>query len=175
MPLDVDPISIRGTWFRHIPHRGKVWAQPEPAATGRWQQGRVVAGFYLAESEDTAWAEWYRYLAEVGLRPDHALPRDLWRFSVDIRVANLGTRPRLERIGLATPRPGQSDWSAFQPVGHRLFREGWRGLVAPSAARPGRGKVLCLFRDAATIEGVKPIPPPRIYRRAPAVPTGMRT
>jgi hypothetical protein len=50
----------------------------------------VIAGLYLADSRDTAWAEWYRQLAELGLRPERQLPRDLWRLRVDLgRVAPL--------------------------------------------------------------------------------------
>jgi hypothetical protein len=79
----------------------------------------VIAGFHLADSRETAWAEWYRQLAELGLR---------------------------------------------------LYAEGWRSILAPSAARPGPGRILCLFREEQTIAGVKPVPPPAIYRHPPAPP-----
>ena len=35
------------------------------------------------------------------------------------------------------PTPNRRSWPAFQTVGEQLLRDGWRGLLAPSAARPG--------------------------------------
>jgi len=130
----------------------------------------VIAGFYLADSPDTAWAEWYRQLAELGLRPERQLPRDLWRLRVDVRrIANLSDRRRLSGVGIAPPQPTRREWPAFQAVGERLHTEGWRGIVAPSAARPD-GRILCLFREEETIPGVRPVPPPAIYRKPPVPP-----
>jgi RES domain-containing protein len=171
LPLSVDPVRVRGVWYRHVPHRGKVWWRSEPPPSGRWQRGSVIAGFHLADSRETAWAEWYRQLAELGLRPERQLPRDLWRLRVDLgRVADLSGRRRLSSVGLSPPRPTRREWPAFQAVGERLYAEGWRGILAPSAARPAPGRILCLFREERTIEGVKPVPPPAIYRHPPAPP-----
>lgn len=176
MSLDVDAVPIEGTWYRHIPHRGRVWSQADPPPDGRWQRGSVVPGFYLADSPDTVWAEWYRLLAELGLRPERMLPRNLWRFRVSLdRIADLQDAERMARVGLEALRPDRSGWRPFQEIGERLFADGWRGLVAPSAARPEDGRALCLFRTEERIPGVEPIPPPIIYRRPPVPPRGMRT
>jgi RES domain-containing protein len=133
--------------------------------------GSVVAGFYVAESRETAWAEWYRQLGELAIRPEASLPRDLWRLEIDLEaVADLGDELRLARVGLSLPTPTRKEWTRFQAVGERLHKEGWAGLIAPSAARP-RGRTLCLFRDTLKLEGVKPIPPPAIHRHPPALAT----
>jgi hypothetical protein len=88
--LGVDAASVSGVWFRHVPAGGEPLFRPERPADGRWQRGEVVEGFYLADSEETAWAEWYRALAELAIPPMRQLPRDLWRFEVEIqRVADL--------------------------------------------------------------------------------------
>ncbi len=174
MALDVDGVAIRGVWFRQIPHRGKLTHRPDPAPDGRWQHGTVVEGFYLADSEATAWAEWYRQLAEYGIPPLRQMPRNLWRWEVSTRVANLRTPARLDRVGLEPPSPTRSSWPRYQDVGDALFGEGWAGLVAPSAARPA-GRVLCLFRTAAIVDGAHAIPPPTVYRYPPSPPTGMTT
>jgi RES domain-containing protein len=167
LPVEVDPVPVRGVWYRHVPHRGRVWWRADPPPSGRWQRGAVVAGFYLADSRDTAWAEWYRQLGELGLRPEHQLPRDLWRLRVDLdRVADLSDGERLRVVGLSPPMPTRREWPAFQAVGEQLHAEGWRGIIAPSAAGPNR-RILCLFREEETIEGVKPVPPPAIYRHPP--------
>jgi len=164
LALDVDRVGVEGIWHRHLPHRDKVWWWSEPAPDGRWQRGSEVAGFYLADSRDTAWAEWHRQIEELALRPEDQLPRDLWRFEVDIdRIADLRSEEQLARVGLAFPAPKRREWPAFQSVGERLHYAGWRGLRAPSAAQPN-GEIVCLFRKTEKIDGLKPLPPPVIHR-----------
>jgi RES domain-containing protein len=135
----------------------------------------VVEGFYLADEEGTAWAEWYRLLAEFGVPPMRQMPRNMWRWEVDTEVADLSTRDRLGRVGLDLPSPQRSSWPPDQEVGDQLYREDWAGLIAPSAARPEKGLILCLFREDTVVPGAKPIPPPRVYRHPPPPPTGMTT
>jgi RES domain-containing protein len=174
VPLDVDATSIRGIWFRHVPAGGTPLYRPHPPGDGRWQRGDVVEGFYLADSEETAWAEWYRALAERVIPPLRQLPRDLWRFRVDLRrVADLSSEERLERVGLPLPTPNRSEWPRFQEVGEALFAEGWRALVSPAAARPA-GRALCLFRTAGRITGVASVRPPTRYEEPPVPPRGLR-
>jgi len=135
----------------------------------------VVDGLYLADSEATAWAEWYRHLAELGIPPDEQMPRRLWQWDVDLRVADLATPARLARVGLAPPAPGRTTWPRYQKVGEQLWLEDWAGLIAPSAARP-RGKVICFFREAGErVVGVRPIGRGRLFANPPAPPTGMTT
>jgi RES domain-containing protein len=175
LPLDVDPTTVRGRWVRHGPDGAPAWPDRDPAPDNRWQRGAVVDALYLADSEETAWAEWYRHLAEKGLPPDEQMPRRLWQWEVDIRAANLSTEARLARVGLKMPRPGRASWPAYQTVGEQLWSEGWRGLISPSAARP-RGKILCLFREnGERIDGARPVGRGRLFTRSPAPPTGMAT
>jgi hypothetical protein len=177
LALDVDFATARGTWLRHIPHDARPDSRPPTIADGRWHRGAVTDALYLTGDEDGLWAEWYRHLAESGLPPTRALPRDLWRFAVaHTRVANLSTTARLRRVGLAPPPPGRRTWPPYQAIGEQLRAEGWAGLLAPSAARP-RSRVLCVFIDPghpfpAT---VTPQPPPTIVDDPPRVPTGLRT
>jgi hypothetical protein len=172
--VDVDPIAVSGVWRRHIPAGGDVWYEPPQPADGRWQHGSVAAAFYFADDEPTAWAEWYRFLAEAGVPPMAALSRDLWQWEVDVEVADLSTPDQLSRVGLPMPIPGQFQWPSFQSVGDELWRDGWAGLIAPSAARPA-SKILCLFRESRRAAGVEPLPPPVRHDFPPLVPRGMTT
>jgi RES domain-containing protein len=168
LALDVDRVSGDGVWYRHLPHRGSVWWRSEPPPDGRWQRGSVVAGFYLADSRETAWAEWYRQIDELALRPTDQLPRDLWRFKVSVdSIADLRGKTQLARVGLSLPQPSRRGWPAFQGVGEQLHAEGWQGVLAPSAASPETGQILCLFRDGEKVGGVKALPPPITQRSAP--------
>ena len=36
----------------------------------------MVGGVYFADEEQTAWAEWYRTLAEFAIPPDRQMPRE---------------------------------------------------------------------------------------------------
>ncbi len=167
--------SVAGIWWRQIPHGADPQLAPEPAPSGRWQRGAVVRAVYFADTPETAWAEWYRFLAEVALPPSRAVPVDLWRWRVRINeIADLSSTARLEKVDLPVPVPGRSSWEPFQQCGERLHREGYRGVLAPSAARPG-SLVLCLFRDERTVEGAKPVRPPSAYGEPPPPPTGMKT
>ena len=75
-----------GIWWRvNRPGVDPFLWTPDPA-DGRWQSGAVVRAFYLADTEDTAWAEWYRHTAELGAPPASRMPRDTWRISVDRQV-----------------------------------------------------------------------------------------
>jgi hypothetical protein len=107
--MDVEGTSVSGIWWRQIPAGRDVNHQPDPPADSRWQRGEVTDALYFAESEETAWAEWYRALAESGLPPHQALPRDLWRWELSLPdVADLSAPERLKRVGLPIPTPARS-------------------------------------------------------------------
>lgn len=147
--MDVDSTSLSGTWFRHIHAGGDVYYQPSEPADNRWQRGAVVEALYFADSEETAWAEWYRYLAEAALPPQQGLPRDLWRWEVSLPdVADLTDDDRLARVALPPLQPTRLQWPTFQPVGEQLNVNGWPALVSASAARL-RGPRSMRFPDCA--------------------------
>ena len=175
MASGVQRVSVAGSWWRQAPHGGDPLWLASPPSSGRWQVGSNLAAIYLADEEQTAWAEWYRMLAEIGLPPTHQMPRDLWRWTVAVSdIADLSSTAKLTKLGLPVPRPGRRSWPQFQAVGEELHGEGYRGVLYPSAARPDH-QALCLFRENIVIPGVDPVRPPTTYRDPPAPPTGMRT
>ena len=174
MPLDADPISIKGSWVRHARSPSEPLPERDPPPDSRWQRGAIVDALYLADKEPTAWAEWYRTLAELGLPPEHRLPTYLWTWRLDVHLANLTNAARLARVGLPLPSPGQHTWPPFQSIGEELYADGWAGLIAPSAARPV-GLVVCLYRTSAAISGATALRPPKKITSAPVPPRGMTT
>ena len=143
---DVEGRRVTGFWLRHQPAGGLPLARRDPPPDNRWQRGDVVDALYLADAEATVWAEWYRHLAERGLPPATAMPRDLWRWSRRRR----GRRPL--RRGAA--RGGRAPAAAARggAAGRRSRRWGRRsrrraGRACWRRARRGRkGATLCLFR-----------------------------
>ena len=173
--MAVDSIAVAGIWWRQTPHGGDPFYRADPPSDGRWQRGDTVGGLYFADNEETAWAEWYRALAEFAIPPDRQMPRDLWRWEVDAeQVVDLTDTDHLAAVGLPAPRPNQREWPAFQDLGEQLWRDGYRGVLAPSAARPEH-RILCLFRETDEVLGATPVRPALTYRRPPPPPSGMTT
>jgi len=172
---DVQRVSVAGSWWRQAPHGSDPLWLASPPSSGRWQRGEEIAAIYLADDPATAWAEWYRVLAELALPPTHGMPRDLWRWTIAVHdIADLATPATLAELDLPAPRPGRQTWAEFQAVGEHLHRQGFRGVLYPSAARPDHG-ALCLFRENIAVAGAEPVRPPAIYRDPPAPPIGLRT
>ncbi len=172
--LRVKARRVTGLWWRHVPTGADPVSLPAHPPDGRWQRGNVVGAIYLADEPDTAWAEWYRALAELGVPPTRSLPRALWRANVELEVVDLSDREFLSRVGLDAPRPRRVEWATFQAVGEALHHEGWPGLLAPSAARPDH-LVLCVFRTEDQLPGITFVPPPERVEEAPTPPRGMMT
>jgi RES domain-containing protein len=171
----VERVSVAGSWWRQTPHGSDPLWLATPPSSGRWQNGGTVAAIYLAGDEQTAWAEWYRALAEIAMPPTHGMPRDLWRWTIAVgEIADLSTPEKLARLDLQGPRPSRRTWAPFRAAGEQLHGDGYRGILYPSAARPGH-KALCLFREGVLIPGAEPQRPPVTHRDPPAPPTGMRT
>ncbi len=91
-----------------------------------------------------------------------------------MEVADLRDATRLARVGLAVPAPGRAGWKSFQQVGEALWKKGWPGLIAPSAARPD-GMILCLFIGSPVALPARVLGKPKVVRKPPAPPIGMRT
>lgn len=134
-----------------------------------------MRGFYLADSEATAWAEWYRHTSELGVPPAARMPRSTWKIAVDVTdIADLTAPGILVGHGITELRPTRRQWPLTQPVGEAYYRDGWNGLLAPSAARDG-GQVLAIFRPVPELPGLVPVLPPHHYTELPPLPTGLRT
>jgi RES domain-containing protein len=173
--LDVTAVAVRGRWVKHTYPGSPPLPKRDPPPDNRWQRGDVIDALYLADSQETAWAEWYRHLAERAIPPLAQMPRELWTWEVDVEVADLSTEPKLAAVALAPPTPGRRDWSAYQRVGEKLADTGWAGLLAPSAARI-EGTVLCLFRRSEySVDGATAVSPPLRVSEPPPPPTGLRT
>ena len=136
----------------------------------------MVRALYLADSPETAWAEWYRHTSELGVPPDRRLPRDLWKLEVDLDgVADLTDEGALAAHGIKSLVPSRRQWPQTQKVGERYWRAGRPAVLVPSAAHSG-GRVLCVFRTQdVPLRGVRAVPQPITHTKLPPLPTGLRT
>jgi RES domain-containing protein len=166
---------VRGTWWRINRAGGEPFVWTQDPADGRWQTGAVVRGFYLADTEATAWAEWYRHTSELGAPPASRMPRDTWRIEVNVTdIGDLSDMATLGLHGITKLLPTRRQWPLTQPLGAAYYREGCRGILTPSAAHVG-GRVLTIFRPLPSLPGLKPLPPPKRHTELPPLPTGLRT
>ena len=173
MTLALDAVHAGGEWIRHAPHRSDLLGRAATPTDGRWQRGEHVPGLYLAEDTATAVAEWYRFLAELGIPPGRAVPHDHHVWRLDLELADLSSARQLASVGLPPPRPGRVTWPPYQDIGETLWREGWAGLLAPSAARPD-GRIACIFASHWPPEHCTPIRANEITETPPP-PQGMTT
>jgi RES domain-containing protein len=168
-------ISVSGVWWR-VSRSGQdplFWTAVP--ADGRWQRSSVVRGLYLSDSEETAWAEWYRHTSEMGVPPQWRMPRDTWRLRVDVAdVGDLHEIANLAPYGITELVPTMRQWPATQPVGEAHFRAGHRAILTPSAAHVG-GQVLTIFRPDVDVPGVVAVQPGCAHFELPPLPTGLRT
>jgi RES domain-containing protein len=136
----------------------------------------VVRALYLADSEQTAWAEWYRHSAELGVPPQSRLPRAVFAFEVNVAdIADLTGPGVLGRHGIRKLSPSRRQWPRTQPIGEAYYGAGRRGLLAPSAAHVD-GQVLVIFLpDADPLAGVTVRGSGRVHAELPALPIGLRT
>jgi RES domain-containing protein len=171
--LAVDPVHAGGEWIRHAPHRSDLLGRAATPTDGRWQRGEHVPGLYLADNAATAVAEWYRFLAELGIAPARAVPHDHHVWRLDLELADLSGERRLASVGLPPPRPGRARGRPTRTSGEALWREGWAGLLAPSAARPD-GRIACIFASRWPPERCTPIRANEITETPPP-PQGMTT
>lgn len=168
----IELVPVEGTWFRHVYAGVDGLALSRGGNGGRFNPPDLPA-LYLADSEPTAWAEWYRWLAEWSRSPAEHLPRDLYRVAVELTAAGdlrtMATRQRAAAPGRM--RPSSSQWPPFQEIGARLAAEGAQGILYASAART-RSLCLCVFEaglahlrvDGEPVTVITPPPPPRGLR-----------
>ncbi len=168
-------ISIRGTWWRIVRGGADPFSWNPDPADGRWQTGAVVRGFYLAGTEETAWAEWYRHTSELGVPPAQRMPRDSWRIAVNVTdIGDLSEMTTLALHGLTELVPTRRQWPMTQPIGEAHYHDGARGILTPSAAHVG-GRVLTIFRPLPSLPGLRSVGAATEYTELPPLPTGLRT
>jgi hypothetical protein len=103
------------------------------------------------------------------------MPRDLWRVAVNVaEIGDLSPMATLRAHGLVELLPTRRQWPLTQPIGEAYYNDGFRGLLAPSAAHVG-GMVLTIFRPLPSLPGLRTTGAARRYTELPPLPTGLRT
>ena len=111
MGAQLDRVPVEGTWVRHVPAGVDGLAPSRGGNGGRFNPPDLPA-VYVADSEPTTWAEWYRYLAERGKSPADDLPREICRLTLRITLTRClaltpGARHVRTTLGAGSNQPRQ--------------------------------------------------------------------
>ena len=136
----VEPIArvhVGGTWTRHVPAGGEALSTRRRGTPGRFHRPGEIA-LYLADGPETAWAEWYRALAERAQAPNDDVPRDVHRISVCLSdVVDISSAAARQAVGLPVRmRPAVSQWRAFQEFASSMRAEGAQAVLQFGCAHP---------------------------------------
>jgi RES domain-containing protein len=113
---------------------------------GRFNPPNSFPVLYLAVTPDTAAAELHRAAEGMGLRVAAVLPRELYRYDVDlVRVLDLRDRSIRDALGVTLDELLAADRTRSHQIGEAASRLGVQALVCPSAT--GVGDVLAVFVD----------------------------
>lgn len=157
----------------------------DPAVSeGRYH---VVGGpgvWYGSDREQAAWAELFRHFLEIGVDP-FEVRRRVGKVTVyNLEVLDLTDDAIRAAVGLEPKDLVGDDYRRTRVVAHTAAGAGFGGILAPSAALPGR-TTLVVFRSgmdqlAPGLSRVRQ-PPPRLVdllhsiRPGPKVPLGVRS
>jgi hypothetical protein len=127
---------------RRIAHRYSSYDTPfwvrENSQAGRWHRLGDGPTQYLSLSTDGAWAELIRN-EELRVEDEVAMVSvSMWAVLIEEGVlANYSTFEQAERSGFDPAALVSEKYEQCQSEGARLRKEGFSGVIAPSAALPG--------------------------------------
>jgi hypothetical protein len=147
-----DPVTITGSWLRHLPARFRDRATEGRAAYSRWGRDPGFPILYLGRPADSVVVEAYRHLVDPVEDPDirnHLAPRVLVTAEVtvteilDLRRATSRMELGLTLSQIQSATDDRAAYSACQEVAAAAHQQGFHGIVAPAATE--LGETLALF------------------------------
>lgn len=144
---EVSPADFSGEVCRHTgPGIHPLSTTGAQTQGGRWNPANSFPALYLALSEDTAAAEFYRRAAGENRSPDDLLPRRLHTYTVRLSaILNLTDKDVLDGLDIFKDDLASNDRSLCNALGDAAHYVGFEGIRAPSAT--GVGEVLVVFWD----------------------------
>lgn len=148
------PVTVTGTWYRHLPARYQNHPLEGRAAYSRWGRKLGFPILYLGRPTDSVVVEAYRHLVDPVDDPDilkELAPRALATVEVNVsEILDLRTaRARME-LGLSSAQiqsatDDRNAYQACQEVAAAAHQHGFHGLIAPAATKIG--ETLALFSN----------------------------
>jgi len=144
-------VSFVDVAFRWSDYDTPLWARPNSSAH-RWNRRREDATQYLSLSVEGAWAELIRAEGVTEVAGLQLVRMPMWTLSLnETRIADYSTFERAEDAGFPPDALVAEDHERCRAEATRLRDEGFRGVLAPSAALPGAVN-LTLFGRRLAVE-----------------------
>lgn len=153
----VTPISVTGTWQRHVAAKHSASALAGRSATGRWGTEGGFPVLYLGRPRNSVVVEAYRHLIDpIADRPLPPIsPRALITCDVsvstilDLRSATNRVLADLTVEQMQSATHDRASYSACQNVAAAAHQLEFHGLIAPAATQ--MGETLVLFTDRLAV------------------------
>lgn len=120
-------------------------AQPA-RGPGRYHREGDPGVWYASNTEEGAWAELFRHFDVDGVDP-FELRRRIGSVTVELEVLDLTDEAIRESLGVTEADLVGDDYTVTQEIADAAWAAGFDGIVAPSAALPGR-LTLAVFAHA---------------------------
>jgi hypothetical protein len=134
---DPQRIAYDDVAFRWSDYDVPLWTRPNTSPL-RWNRARQDSTQYLSLTPEGSWAELIR--AEHLRTADelHFVSMPMWVLRVrETSLADYSTFERAQSAGFPPEAIVDEDYERCQREAERLRAEGFRGVLAPSAALPG--------------------------------------
>lgn len=170
-------------WHQGSPRRA-VESFSDPARSGgRYHVSGGPGVWYASNQEQAAWAELFRHFVDDGVDPFEVRRRIGAVEVTDLEVLDLTSAAVQAALGVTADDLTGDDYATTQAIATAARQAGFAGVLAPSAALPGRQTLVVL---AAGMPRVAPEPsrarqaPPRladllaVIRPHPDMPSAVR-
>lgn len=164
--------TITGHWWHQGPTRHPLTSCADPArGPGRYHQPGEPGVWYASSQEQAAWAELFRHFVDDGIDP-FELRRRVGRVTVDLDVLDLTEVQVRDHLGIGESDLLSDDYTATQALATAARDAGFDGILAPSAALPGRQTLVVFIHALPKVhaEGSEiRQPPPRLADLLPLI------
>lgn len=175
--------TIAGRFWHQGPTRHDLLSCANPARTaGRYHQRGGSGVWYGSDQEQAAWAELFRHFVAEGVDP-FEVRRRVGRVRVDLDVLDLTDERVRADLHISADDLIGDDYAISQEIAGAAEGAGFEGVLAPSAALPGRRTLVVFpaaFQSLDAERSVVRQPPPRLVdligliRAHPDVPMPVR-
>lgn len=151
----LDPVTVTGSWQRHLPARFKDRPLEGRSAYSRWGRKLGFPLLYLGRPTDSVVVEAYRHLVDPAVDDpairEQLAPRVLVTAELrvteilDLRTARARMKLGLSLSQIQSPTDDRAAYAACQEIAAAAHQHGLHGLIAPAAT--DRGETLALFSN----------------------------
>lgn len=163
---------LTGRYWHQGPTRHSLTSCADPArGNGRYHRAGEPGVWYASSQEQAAWAELFRHFIDAGVDP-FEVRRRVGRVSVELEVLDLTDEQTRTHLGVDEADLVSDDYGITQTIAAEARAAGLDGVLAPSAALPGRETLVVFSHALTTVRAERSEirqPPPRLAGLLPLI------